>query len=191
MKDSVLRIFGTRHADVIRIYAMANDPARFVVNLNGVTRSIAFADVRKVIIYGYSGNDNISFSDVHGTLVMRSLIYGGAGDDTIHGGDGRDTISGDQGDDVILSGGGNDSVRGGDGDDSIDGGAGADTINGDNGADKIDGEGGSDMISGGTDGSRDSIDGGVGVDVIFGQSVLDIFYGTDKNDGVLSDQVLS
>jgi ELWxxDGT repeat protein len=173
LKDSVLRIFGTLHSDTIRIYDLAADPTRFIVNLNGVTRSFAYADVRKVIIYGYSGNDFIDFSDVHGPVVMRSLVYGGAGNDTLEGSDGRDTLSGDGGDDVISSGNGNDLVMGGDGTDTIDGGSGAD------------------MISGGSDGSQDSIDGGAGTDVIFGQAVYDIFYGTDKSDGILSDDFLN
>jgi ELWxxDGT repeat protein len=191
LKDSVLRVFGTRHSDTIHVYAMAADATRFVANLNGHAYSFAYSDVRKIVIYGYSGNDNISFSDVHGPIVLRALIYGGAGNDTIYGGDSRDTISGDNGNDVIVSGMSNDIVSGGDGNDSIDGGSGADTISGDDGADKINGESGTDLISGGDDGSRDSIDGGAGVDVIFGQAVLDIFYGTDKNGGISADQLLN
>jgi ELWxxDGT repeat protein len=190
LTDGVLRIFGTRQNDNIRLYNMNNDPTRFVVNLNGVKYVLAYADVRKVIIYGYDGNDNIAFNDVNGLLALRSSIYGGAGNDTIYGSNTRDTLFGDEGNDMIVGSTHDDIVMGGDGNDSINSGAGDDTIAGQNGSDVLNGGTGADVISGGDDNSKDSIDGGAGENVIFGQSVYDIFFSTKNDVAPSADQIL-
>lgn len=74
------------------------------------------------VIYGYTGNDNIS---------------GGAGNDTLYGGDGADTLNVDAGNDYLDGGAGADTISGGAGNDtivydgqdvSIDGGSGIDTL---------------------------------------------------------------
>ena len=63
------------------------------------------------VLFGGAGNDTLS---------------GGAGDDDIYGGAGNDTLSGGAGDDDIYGDGGDDTISGGAGDDDLSGGAGAD-----------------------------------------------------------------
>jgi ELWxxDGT repeat protein len=117
--DRVMRIFGTRGDDVIKLYEQPTNPDRFVVAINGVKRSYAFAEVRKILIYGYSGDDNIAYNERYGAITTRSAIWSGDGDDTVYSGSGRDTIFGEGGDDTIDSGRADDSISGGNGDDSI------------------------------------------------------------------------
>lgn len=187
--DRVLRIFGTKSDDSIRIYQIAGNANRFAVNLNGVKQSFAFADVRKVLVFGYSGNDNIAFSYVNGAFVLRSMIQAGSGNDSIYGGATRDSIWGDEGDDFIHASASHDMAFGGDGDDVLLGVGGDDTLDGQNGSDEVDGGGGADLIAGGNDEGSDSLDGGGGVDVIFGRSVIEIFFqgeqGSDPLDEIL------
>jgi ELWxxDGT repeat protein len=181
--DRIMRIFGTRGDDVIKIYQHPADPDRFVVNLNGTTRSYAISAVRKLVIFGYSGDDNIAFNEKLGFVQIRSLIWAGDGNDTVYGGSGGDTIFGEGGDDHIDSGRRNDNISGGNGDDWIYGSSGADTVSGDAGSDHVNGGAGSDLIGGGADDNRDSLISGDGEDVIFGQPVFDIFYDRRNDDG--------
>jgi ELWxxDGT repeat protein len=186
--DGIMRIFGTRHDDLIKVYQHPADPDRFVVNLNGATRSYAISAVRKLVIYGYSGDDNIAFNEKLGFLTIRSLIWSGDGDDTVYGGSGNDTIFGEGGDDHIDSGRRNDSVAGGNGNDWIYGSSGADTVSGGGGSDRVNGGAGNDLIGGGADEIRDSLISGAGEDVIFGQPLFDIFYDRRNDDG--SDAII-
>ncbi|MET3644414.1 calcium-binding protein [Streptococcus gallinaceus] len=52
----------------------------------------------------------------------KSLIYAGAGNDTLNGSNGADTLYGEDGDDTINGGSGNDTIIGGAGDDTLKGG---------------------------------------------------------------------
>ena len=191
--DRVLRVFGTRGADNIRIYKMDGheDAPRFVVNLNGTRRSFALADVRKLLVYGYSDDDAIAFVETHGLMTLRSMIWAGAGDDTIHGDSTRDSIWGEAGDDLISTGRSADLVDGGIGDDTIFGSIGNDTLKGQAGRDSLIGGRDDDLLSGGNDESDDHLDGGTGADVIFGKAVIEIFYnGKQTSDGDPLDEVL-
>jgi ELWxxDGT repeat protein len=191
LADGVLRVFGTRGNDSIRVYRMASDDSRFVVDLNGVKRSFAFASVRKLIVYGYAGDDAIAFNEANGLITLRSLIWSGAGDDTIWGDSSRDTIWGEAGEDLINAGRSADMVDGGSGDDTIYGSTGNDTLSGQDGQDSLIGGRGDDLISGGNDASDDHLDGGSGADVIFGNAVYEIFYnGKQTSDGDPVDEIL-
>ena len=103
------------------------------------------------------------------------LLFGDAGDDTIHGDSGRDWIDGgigndnlygDQGRDVLLGGAGNDNIWGGSGNDYIAGGENNDTLNGDSGKDVIYGNDGDDKLNGGA--QPDYLIGGYGSDKLWG-----------------------
>lgn len=189
LNDGVLRVFGTRISDTIRIYNMPADTTRFVVNINGAKRAFGFSAVRKVLIYGYGGNDSIGFKDINGVVVLRSAIFGGTGNDTVYGGHGRDTVFGEQGNDSIATGNSNDIASGGDGDDIVETGAGNDTAKGDGGADYIMGGTGTDLVGGGYDDDDDTLDGGSGADVLFGQAVFDTFF--NSGDVSLTDDLLA
>lgn len=176
LADRVLRAFGTDGDDNIRVYQVEDNPDRFVVNLNGVKRSFAFADVRKLIVYGYAGNDAIAINEVNGLVKLRSLIKGGSGNDSLYGGASRDSVYGEAGDDFIHTSRSHDLILGGAGNDTLLGSTGADTLNGDDGADSLVGGRDEDLVSGGSDDDDDSIDGGAGADVLFGNAVFEIFY---------------
>lgn len=191
LADRVLRIFGTRNDDSIRVYRMSDNPDRFVVNLNGVKRSYAFADVRKIIVYGYSGDDNIAFNEANGVVAIRSMIRGGSGNDTVFGGSTRDSVWGEDGDDFVHTSNSNDEAFGGSGDDTLLGMSGADTLNGEEGADSVVGGSHQDVISGGFDQSDDILDGGTGEDVVFGTAVFEIFFGGEQGGDSLDDVLLA
>jgi Ca2+-binding RTX toxin-like protein len=100
-----------------------------------------------LLINTLGGNDTVDAS----TILVKTTIDGGAGDDTIIGGqnadmliggDGNDTITGGRGNDVARLGNGNDTFiwNPGDGSDTVEGQAGTDTLvfNGANIDEKID-----------------------------------------------------
>lgn len=188
--DGTLRIYGTETADVIQLYRNGIDGQRLCVNINGVKRTFALADVKKIIVRGYSGNDRIEIQERFGKITARSRISGGDGSDTISTASGQDTLLGDEGNDRLSSSNSSDWIHGGDGDDSINAGAGNDTANGDDGADSVIGGAGSDVIGGGDDESEDYLDGGRDQDVVFGQAVYDIFYKPVGETGSIVDDVL-
>lgn len=188
LDNGTLRVRGTQNADVIRVYHHLSADGRFVVSLNGVKKSFAFSAVKRIKIYGYSGDDKITFTDAYGRVSERTAIWAGAGNDRVSGSVNRDTIYGESGDDTIGGGKSDDVVQGGNGDDDLNGGIGADIVSGENGSDHLNGGGGADIVSGGNDGSPDFIDGGAGVDVLFGQAVVDTFFSNTKTgDTVLED----
>jgi ELWxxDGT repeat protein len=189
LNDRVLRIFGTQGDDVIQIYRMTEYPERFVVNLNGAKGSFNFADVRKIIVHGYEGDDNIAFREMNGAVAIRSMICAGAGNDSIFGNSTRDSVWGDAGDDFIHTSVASDLAFGGGGNDTILGGEGEDTLNGDQGADSVIGGAHRDLIRGGLDVENDTLDGGAGVDVMFGSAVFEIFFGGEQGQDPL-DQLL-
>jgi uncharacterized secreted protein with C-terminal beta-propeller domain len=123
--------------------------------VNGVVvGTIRESRVSTIRILGGAGDDTITIN-IPGNTRIKTVLNGGAGNDTITGSDGNDTI---------LGGRGNDMLRGGTGDDSLVGGLGNDTLQGD---------AGSDTLRGGV--GQNTLDGGVGVDA---------FYGTKANDRV-------
>ena len=189
--DGVLRVFGTKNADNIRVYNDATNTDRFVVNLNGVRKSFPFHAVSRLYIYGYSGDDTVAVVEKYGKFTVRSRIWGGAGSDVIMSGGARDTLFGDAGDDSLNGGNNDDQLAGDVGDDSIVSGNGNDTASGDAGADTVYGNKGDDYIGGGDDSSGDQLDGGNGADVIFGKAVVEIFFNGQQSDtGDPLDEIL-
>lgn len=121
------------------------------------------------------GNLNDRVSQQAGGDVLRMIVEGGFGDDTITGGAGADSLDG---------GAGNDRIDGGAGDDRIEGGLGDDTINGGQNKDHLFGGTGKDVING--DSGDDEIDGGIGDDVIDGGQGADVIRGDAGGDRVAS-----
>lgn len=114
------------------------------------------------------GNLNDRVSQQAGGDVLRMIVEGGFGDDTITGGPGPDLLDGGAGNDRIDGGAGDDRIEGGLGDDTINGGQNKDHLFGGSGKDVINGDSGDDEIDGGL--GDDSIDGGQGADVIRGDA---------------------
>ena len=129
---SSLVIDGTSRADWITVKQDGN-----WIRIDGTTirngwRSESGVDATKlsqIVIRGQGGDDTINLS----TLKVRSMVWGGLGNDRVYGGSGSDTIYGDQGNDQLLGGSGNDWLVGGEGTDQVSGGAGNDWITGDPG----------------------------------------------------------
>lgn len=188
--DGTLRIYGTEMADAIQLYRNGVDGQRLCVNINGVKRTFALADVKKIIVYGYGGSDRIEIQERFGKIAARTRISGGSGNDTISTASGQDTLFGDDGNDRLSSSNSSDWIHGGDGDDSINSGAGNDTANGDDGRDSLTGGDGRDILSGGQDDRDDWLFGGSGEDVVFGQAVYDIFYNPGGDAGTVLDDLL-
>ena len=98
-----------------------------------------------------------------------SVIYGGAGADTLVGSELRDEIHGGAGNDTIRGGGNVDEIRGGDGDDTIRGERGDDALYGDAGVDSLFGGEEDDSLDARepTGGADAVIDGGTGTDTAY------------------------
>ena len=125
------------------------------------------------ILSGSSGDDTISLAGngsstadlTNGTLnhdvdgaanILGSIIFGGAGNDTLTGSSGGDNISGGTGNDTINGGGESDTLFGDDGNDTLLGGSGGDSLVGDAGSDTLIGGSGNDSLVGGSD--TDTVD---------------------------------
>jgi Ca2+-binding RTX toxin-like protein len=137
-----LYIAGTDANDSIQINAVAATSAtapkpkkiQVVFNSLRVENKIPELDaapIKKVLINGAAGNDNITISQTGLTPAFRPKVFvirGGLGADVINGGFFSDKILGEAGDDKINGGFGNDYIDGGEGNDEITGSAGMDTL---------------------------------------------------------------
>jgi uncharacterized secreted protein with C-terminal beta-propeller domain len=148
--------------DTIIIDRNPANTAQLRATVNGiVVGTMRESRVTTIRVFGGVGNDTITIN-IPGNTRIRTVLDGGAGNDTITGGDGNDTILGGRGNDTLVGGRGNDTLRGGAGDDSLAGSHGNDTLQG---------EAGSDTLRGGA--GRNTLDGGAGVDTFFGTRGLD------------------
>lgn len=175
---------------------IANPVERLVLNAGRGNDLITINDVdnvgaMQILVNGELGEDTVIGSGASLGLV-RLLIDGGDGEDSLTGTDDNDTILGGDGNDLIAGGGGNDTLRGGDGADVIDGGAGNDLVQGEgrndsllgsNGEDTIEGGNGNDTIAGGA--GDDSAAGGFGNDFVNGEAGDDIILGDEGFDKVI------
>lgn len=147
----------------------------------GLNDTLAAGAAAPVVIYGFSGNDLIS-----GSNVDTDELYGNQGNDTIYGLGGRDFIAGGAGNDLLYGGDGDDTVFGDLGNDTISGGAGNDILGGGAGDDLIYGDDGDDIIWG--EQGNDSLYGGAGNDTIYGGAGNDVIAGGDGDDFITGDK---
>lgn len=139
-----------------------------------------------LLFNGYNGDD-----DFTNFTALRTVAYGGSGNDTLVGGSDRDLLFGEAGIDVLNGLDGPDSLDGGDGNDYLHGHGGNDTLRGGNGQDTLDGGDGDDYVSAGSDGfvnylyggsGNDTLVGGAGPDRLFGDAGDDRLVGYGGND---------
>ena len=150
--------------DTILVDRNPANAAQLRAVVNGVVvGTIRESRVTTIRIFGGLGDDTITVS-IPGNTRIKTVLNGGAGNDTITGGDGSDTILGGQGHDTLSGGRGHDTLRGGAGNDSLAGGLGNDMLQGDAGT--------------------DTLRGGVGQNKLDGGAGIDAFYGTRANDQV-------
>lgn len=162
----------------------------FVQTLSGV----APGDVVRLVVYGTDGDDTIDLGEVNSSDFPQLRAV------SVFGLDGDDDLTGSSLGDRILAGPGNDIVDGRDGNDRIAGEDGNDQLNGGSGADRISGGEGDDQLSGGDDNDRllggdgdDFLDGGAGNDTANGGAGADLLYGDAGNDrlkGGIDDDTL-
>src|SRR5881394_2695713 len=170
LSHHTLTISGTNSFDVISLHAAAGK-----FSVHGFRGAVAISQVKKIVIYGRDGNDNISLLDrsIRG-LAMPITIYGGRGIDLIYGSKAAETIYGDAGNDRIYGSEGNNSLFGDDGDDYL-AGFDHDLLIGGNGNDHISAPFGNADISGGP--GNDSLEGGLAPSTISGEDGNDTIVG--------------
>lgn len=147
----------------------------------GLNDTLAAGAAAPVVIYGFSGNDLIS-----GSNVDTDELYGNEGNDTIYGLGGKDFIAGGVGNDLLYGGDGDDTVFGDVGDDTISGGTGNDILGGGQGNDLIYGDDGNDIIWG--EQGNDNLYGGAGNDTIYGGQGDDVIAGGENDDFINGDK---
>lgn len=151
------------------------------------------AAVRCIEFHALNGND--SFVNL---TAIRSVVWGGAGNDSIssgfgndivRGGPGNDSIWGEAGFDYLHGDAGNDHIWGGTHDDHLIGDEGDDWLLGENGRDILEGRDGNDSLFGGN--HRDIMVGGSGSDDLFGGPGDDLLVGGPIDFPVLGSALLS
>ena len=140
-------------------------------------------DIKAILQNGTSGDDHL-YAKPEG-----SVLYAGAGNDTIIGNIGNDNLFGEDGNDTLRGNAGDDYLHGEDGNDALYGDAGKDYLDGGNGNDKLYGgadndrlfgDRGNDVLFGG-DGD-DTLDGSDGDDLLYGEAGNDELFGSSGND---------
>lgn len=190
----ILRVFGDAGVDNVISVALTADKTTVVVTVNGASSSFAKSTVKRVRLFGDSGDDTLTVDSSQAQFNIQVDAFGLGGNDAINGGDERDNFYGGDGNDSISLGtgrntgygeGGKDVIAGGDQRDFISGGGGNDTIDGGAGRDQLQGDANADTIYG-SDGS-DLIFGGRGDDLLFGGANSDVIFGQDGNDTLSGD----
>lgn len=117
------------------------------------SKSYKLSSVESIEFHGNAGNDTFK-----NYTSIKSLAYGGSGNDAllggnnadkIYGGEGNDYVDGRLGNDKIYGDAGNDILAGDKGDDLIHAGLGNDYLYGGDGRDSLDGQSGNDWLDGG------------------------------------------
>lgn len=158
-----LFVFGSNGPDTIALRVGADDPSvvRMDVGDDGTTEfTIRRSTFSRISVFGFGGNDRVRIdeSQVTFTDVSPTLMFGGAGNDTLLGGAGNDTFFGNEGNDFVDGGRGADSALLGNGDDRFqwDPGEGSDVVEGQDGADAMifNGAGGDEIFDVSANGQR-------------------------------------
>jgi hypothetical protein len=158
-----LFVFGSNGPDTIALRVGADDPTvvRMDVGDDGTTEfTIRRSTFTRITIFGFGGDDRVRIdeSQVTFTDVSPTLMFGGAGNDTLLGGAGNDTFFGNEGDDFVDGGRGADTALLGSGDDRFqwDPGEGSDVVEGQGGTDAMvfNGAGGDEIFDVSANGQR-------------------------------------
>jgi Ca2+-binding RTX toxin-like protein len=184
---NVLRIGGTEGEDRISVAASGTFINVLAVDFNGAPTYFSIADVQRVQVRAYGGDDVVRIDSSLDMLSLRSAIDSGDGNDTVVTGAGSDTINGGAGNDYLRSEGGDDRVLGDAGNDIIDGGVGDDHLEAGAGNDRVYGRGGDDYCDSGE--GNDRVDAGDGADQLADAAGRDILYAGEGNDkGTFTDR---
>lgn len=126
--DNALQIFGTASNDKIIVYPVGKQTGastdKVKVVINKVTQKDPntglsyFTGFSAIVIQGFAGND---FLEVKSSVLLRSCIFGGDGNDRLEGGKGTNLLVGGNGNDILLGGHGRNVMIGGNGADKLTG----------------------------------------------------------------------
>ena len=83
---TTLQIAGTTGDDHISVHIDKTDVSKIDVDLNHKTTQFNLANVKSIRIDGGGGNDDIEIFQSFGTIKLKTLMFGGAGNDTLVGG---------------------------------------------------------------------------------------------------------
>lgn len=181
---------GTAVQDIISVGQSGSNltltVATAVLTLIGPDEVVA-SPVEAIIFDMLGGNDRVTIKDVNNVGASAIVVNGGTGVDRISAAGARLglvrlVINGDDGDDSLIGSEGVDEINGGAGDDTINGGADDDIINGNADDDVIDAGTGNDFVDGGS--GVDVITGGDGDDLLIGNTERDLLNGNAGNDSV-------
>jgi RHS repeat-associated protein len=125
LKDGVLRIVGTPHADLVGITRLFGQIIVAASFLPGGLRLFPASGIQRIDARLHAGNDRMV---VAGNVGAIAILDGGAGDDVIYGGGGASIILGGPGDDLLIGGPGRHVVIGGTGADTLLGSAASDLL---------------------------------------------------------------
>ncbi len=176
MKGDELHIDGSTENDFIEVRKAGTSHVRVLINEEDFG-TYQLPQSGTIIINGLEGDDEVIYQT---SVPYASIVFGGAGNDTIRTGSGGDEVYGDDGDDTIFSRSGDDIVVGGIGNDTIFGQDGEDVLSGGVGDDSINGGSGDDVLAG--ESGQDSLNGGAGFDTALDFGELE-HLNIEKNKG--------
>ncbi len=178
LDNGELTVTGTSGDDIIQLRG-STDFQSFTVTINQeLTNTYDYADISKLTVFALDDDDNVT-----NTLLIDTIVFGGAGEEIIEGGYRDDVLFGGGGADIIFGRNGDDELRGYLGDDSLNGGNGMDSLFGDSGDDVLHGGAGNDRLFGG----GDQLFGGAGDDRFFGGDGVDRIEGGGDSDVIHLD----
>ncbi len=131
--SNVLTVFGDAQDNTL---VVSRNAAGNILTNGAIVPGFTVANTTFIRVYGFGGNDTITFNEANGALPP-GLLAGGAGNNTLTGGSGGDVLFGGAANDILLGKGGldllfgcagNDTLTGGDADDQVFGGAGDDRM---------------------------------------------------------------
>src|SRR5262249_20668102 len=94
---------GGSNADDVIVIQRGSTASKVRVVINGVNKGEFDAtNLGRIIVYGNSGNDNITVSTDIGPVT--ALLYGGDGNDVLNGGAGFNLLDGGDGNDTLTGG---------------------------------------------------------------------------------------
>jgi Ca2+-binding RTX toxin-like protein len=107
-ETSQVYIVGTASADQVQIWRDGQNLQVQLENSTGVqNQTFALSTVASIQFLGSDGDDTFFNSSS-----IESLVFGGAGNDTLSGGSGDDRFFGSTGSDNLYGNGGDDELRG-------------------------------------------------------------------------------
>ncbi|HMO86695.1 MAG TPA: hypothetical protein PKC18_17430, partial [Lacipirellulaceae bacterium] len=117
--NGMLQVVGTSQKDVVEVVKHGSSTVKASYKLGSAataTASFPMGSVNRIAMYLGSGDD---YGYVSYNLTIDSIMYGGAGNDTLIGGKGSNLLFGEDGNDILVGGHTSDFLVGGHGNDIL------------------------------------------------------------------------